>query len=88
MTFSEVCRIYEREDKYLILNPTVPSWIVTNINGVLLLKLYQEGNIFDEIACEFSSLAPNVSRESVIEFLRNAEEECLFNVEDILLCSA
>ncbi len=33
-------RIFEKNGKFLVLNVLVPSWIVTNINGVLILKLY------------------------------------------------
>ena len=33
MAFVDVCRIYERHGKYLVLNPLVPSWVITNING-------------------------------------------------------
>ena len=82
MKFEEVCRIYNKEDKYLVLNPTVPSWIITNINGVLLLKFYREDKTFDEIAGEFLEAAPKFSRITVMNFLQYAKEERLFDIED------
>ncbi len=79
MVFADVCRIYERNGKYLVLNPLIPSWIVTNINGVLLLKIYSEKKTFEKIADEFHNLAPYFSRKKIIKFLQNADEVRLFD---------
>ena len=76
--FSDVCKIYRREEKYLVLNPLVPSWIVTNINGVLLLKLYSEDKTFIDIATEYGKYAPNIPSVKIIKFLEKAEAERLF----------
>ena len=76
--FSDVCKIYRREEKYLVLNPLVPSWIVTNINGVLLLKLYAENKSFADIATEYEKYAPNIPSATIIKFLEKAKAERLF----------
>lgn len=78
MAFSEVCKVYQQGEKFLVLNPSVPSWLVTNINGVLLLKLYSEEKTFAEIVNEFANYAPEFSSASVLNFLKRAESERLF----------
>ena len=65
MAFSDVCKVYRRGEKFLVLNPLVPSWLVTNINGVLLLKLYAEEKSFEKISDEFRTYAPEFSAETV-----------------------
>ncbi|MCR5833531.1 MAG: radical SAM protein [Selenomonadaceae bacterium] len=80
MAFSDDCRIYESNGKYLVLNPTLPTWIVTNINGVLLLKLYREDKTFNQIADEFLTYAPYFSKSSLLAFLKKADEARLFHI--------
>lgn len=84
MAFSDVCKVYRQGEKFLVLNPTVPSWLVTNINGVLLLKLYSEEKSFESIAEEFRVHAPEFSSEAVLKFLERAESERLFAKPTIL----
>jgi hypothetical protein len=79
MAFSEFCKIYRQEEKFLVLNPSVPSWLVTNINGVLLLKLYSEEKSFETIAEEFTAPAPEFSTSSALKFLNRAKAERLFS---------
>lgn len=80
MVFSEVCKIYQQGEKFLVLNPLVPAWIVTNINGVLLLKLYTEDKSFEFIANEFKKYAPDFPCSTIIEFLEYAKNESLFEM--------
>ena len=80
MEFSEVCKIYQRDGKFLVLNPLVPAWIVTNINGVLLLKLYAEDKSFEFIADEFKKYAPDFPSSTVVHFLQHAKNEHLFEM--------
>ena len=80
MAFSDICKIYPFDGKYVVLNPLVPSWLVTNVNGVLLLKLYAEDKSFDEIADAFQKLAPDFPRSSAVNFLNYAREEGLFEI--------
>ena len=79
MAFSDVCKVYRQGEKFLVLNPLVPSWLVTNINGVLLLKLYAEEKSFEKISDEFRTYAPEFSAESVLKFLNRAKAERLFS---------
>lgn len=80
MTFSEVCKVYQSGEKFLVLNPLVPSWLVTNINGVLLLKLYAEGKSFEQIADEFLALASDFPRLPLLKFLDAAQADKLFEL--------
>ena len=78
MAFSDVCKIYRQGEKFLVLNPSVPSWLVTSVNGVLLLKLYSAEKSFEDIAEEFRLHAPDFPASSVLKFLEHAERERLF----------
>ena len=80
MTFSEVCKVYQRDEKFLVLNPLIPSWIVTNINGVLLLKLYAEDKSFESIASEFKTFMPDFPPSAIFNFLEHAKKENLFDI--------
>ena len=51
---------------------------MTNVNGVLLLKLYSEEKSFEDIAEEFRLHAQDFPASSVIKFLEHAERERLF----------
>ena len=84
MAFSDVCKVYRQGEKFLVMNPTVPSWLVTNINGVLLLKLYSEEKSFEDIADEFRVHAPEFPASSVMAFLNRAESERLFAEPTVL----
>lgn len=75
---SESFVIYEKNGKYLILNPKVPSWIVTNINGALLLKLYDGVRSFSEIAEIFCKQIKIDMKDNVLRFLSKAEDARLF----------
>ena len=79
MAFSDACKVYRQGEKFLVLNPTVPSWLVTNINGVLLLKLYSEEKSFESIAEEFTAHAPEFSASTALKFLARAKSERLFS---------
>ena len=58
---TDCLKVYEKDEKYLVLNPNVPSWIVTNINGVLVLKCYREDISFEDIATTFCDQCPFIS---------------------------
>lgn len=76
--FSDIVRVYQKDSKYLVLNPTVPSWIVTNINGVLVLKCYRNDLSFEEIAKEFLNHCPSFSKYKIIDFLKKVESQGFF----------
>ena len=70
----------ERGDKVLFFNPEVPSWLVTNSNGALLLSLCDGNNSLDEI---LSSLLESNGREAYElgnAFFREAIGSKIFDV--------
>ena len=78
--FSEIVKVYQKDEKFLVLNPLVPAWIVTNINGVLLLKLYAEGKSFEKIVDDFIAVASDFPRLPAWKFLEKANTEKLFEI--------
>ena len=80
MKLEEVLKVYQREEKFLILNPLVPSWIVTNLNGVLLIKIFAESQSVEKTIAEFARQAKNISVQSVEKFLDEVRGEGLFKI--------
>ena len=70
--------VYSKNNSYLILNPKVPAWIVTNLTGVVVVKKYAECLSFEETSKKLKLLNPNIRKQSVIDFLQKAESLSLF----------
>ena len=79
---SDVLKIYEHEEKYLVLNPTVPAWIVTDINGVLAVKCYAEANNPTSAAEAFCQKLDYISPSSILKFYQLATERQLFTIQE------
>lgn len=80
MQLEEFLKVYQRDEKYLVLNPLVPAWIVTNINGVLLIKVYAENQSVKKTIEEFERYTRNISAQNVEKFLNKVRGEGLFNI--------
>ena len=72
-------KVYRRGEKFLVLNPQVPAWVVTNANGVLLIKIFSETHSTQETVREVSSRA-QIPAQSVANFLDATKREGLFEV--------
>lgn len=72
-------KVYRRGEKFLVLNPSVPSWVVTNLNGVLTIKLFDETQSVEETVREVAKQA-NFPAQSIVDFLEAARREGLFTV--------
>ena len=53
---AEILSVYSKDNKYLILNPQIPAWIVTNLVGVVAIKEYAECLSFEKTAKKITSL--------------------------------
>ena len=75
---SDVLSIYSKDDKFLILNPLVPAWIVTNITGVMVVNTYVETMSVKETVkvCHRQNIA--LSEDMVRRFLDAARSASLF----------
>ena len=80
MKLEDILKIYQRKEKFLILNPLVPSWIVTNLNGVLLVKVFAETESVEKTIAEFAKYAKNISAQSTEKFLDEVRGEGLFKI--------
>ena len=78
---SDVLKIYNKEGKFLVLNPLVPSWIVTNINGVLILKQLSESKTFEETAIVFSERSSKIDKQQVLAYLDKVKDAGLLELE-------
>ena len=75
---ADTLSVYSKDDSYLILNPQVPAWIVTNIVGVATIKEYAECLSFEKTSEKIKFLNQNIEHKSVIDFLKTAENASLF----------
>ncbi len=75
---SDTLSVYSKGNSYLIVNPQVPAWIVTNLAGIAVIKEYSENLSFEKTANKINLLNPTIQKESVIDFLQRAENQLLF----------
>lgn len=70
--------VYQNGNKYLVINPVVPSWIVTNLNGVALIKMFTETGSVDKALDYFSDRKIAINREVAMAFIKKAAAASLF----------
>ena len=75
---SDTLSVYSKDNSYLVLNPNIPAWIVTNLAGVVTIKEYAECLSFEKTAEKINSINPKIKKDSVINFLKNSEKDSLF----------
>ena len=83
MKLEDILKVYRRDEKFLILNPLVPSWIVTNLNGVLIVKVFSEKKSVKKTIEEFGKNAKNISAQSIEKFLDEVRGETLPTSSDL-----
>ena len=81
MRCDELLKVYRRGDKFLVLNPSVPSWVVTNSNGVRLIKIFSE-TLSTQETLRVTRRAKLPDRK-VVEFLNAVTREELFAVPPV-----
>lgn len=80
---SDILRVYSEDNKYIILNPSVPAWIVTNIAGIAVVKRYCECLSSEQTATEINAQNSFITKKSVSDFLEKAKEALLFDESKI-----
>ena len=80
MKLEDCLKVYQRDEKYLVLNPLIPSWIVTNLNGVLLLKIYIESQTIEKTIETLNEFSNNVPVQNIEKFLNKVRGEGIFDV--------
>ncbi|MBR1646515.1 MAG: radical SAM protein [Selenomonadaceae bacterium] len=81
MRCDDLLKVYRRGDKFLVLNPTVPSWVVTNANGVLLIKIFSETLSTQETLRV--TRRKKIPDRNVVKFLDAVTREELFAVPSV-----
>ena len=70
--------VREKEGKFLILNPNVPAWLITNEVGIAILRLCDGTRTCSQIAQEANLSCSAVSLKAIDEFLHKAYEKKIF----------
>ena len=73
--------VYQRDDKYLLLNPLLPAWIVTNLTGAIAVLAFDEERSATKVVEIMSSIDSSIDGGPVIDFLNSDSvlrlfEEC------------
>ena len=68
MNLEDFLKVYQRGEKFLILNTAIPAWIVTNLNGVLTVKAYVESQSDEKAVEELGKYAENIPAQSVLTY--------------------
>lgn len=80
MNLEDFLKVYQRGEKFLILNTAIPAWIVTNLNGVLTVKAYVESQSDEKAVEELGKYVENIPAQSVAKFLEKVRDKGLFKV--------
>lgn len=80
MKLEDFLKVYQRDEKYLVLNPLIPVWIITNLNGVVLVKVYAEKKSIQKAIEELERYTRNFSAQSITNFLNKVRGKGLFDV--------
>ena len=75
---NDILKIFEKDNRYLVLNPIIPSWIVTNKNGVIIINLFDQLQSKEKVADIYCKYDKTSHTSVVIDFLNRAEESGLF----------
>lgn len=71
---------FERDDKIVFINPDIPSWLVTNKNGELLISLCNGSTSVEDIVDVFSESQGEEYRKEVEEFFHLAIASRIFEL--------
>jgi radical SAM protein with 4Fe4S-binding SPASM domain len=71
--------VYQQDDKFLVFNPSVPSWLVTNGNGIAALQLCSGQTDSREIGQQMSAMTGKDLLDEVDNFLKEAVRIRLFD---------
>jgi radical SAM protein with 4Fe4S-binding SPASM domain len=70
--------IKEKDGKFLALNPNVPSWLLTNQVGVLILRLLDGSQSLGRVLQQVQQIDPLVTEADFLEFMVSARKARLF----------
>ena len=73
---------FERKDKIVFVNPDIPSWLVTNKNGALLMSLCDGSTSVEDIVDAFCESQGEELSEKVEEFFRQAVASRIFEMPE------
>ena len=71
--------IEQRNDKFLVLNPEKPDWLVINNSALLLLSLIDNKRTIDEIAKLSDELNCDLNIQEVKDFFLDTEVKCFLS---------
>lgn len=74
----EQVQVFQRGDKYVLINPLLPAWIVTNELGKLLMSQFDGNNTIDEIVGAACDILGNEKREEVKAFCQHVVDSSIF----------
>src|SRR5262249_1666097 len=71
-------RVYNRAEKFIFFNPTIPSWIYSNPTGAVILKIASEGFAIGHVI--MIAVDNGVSRSCAEKFFETCFSAKLFEI--------
>ncbi|MDD7474312.1 MAG: radical SAM protein [Bdellovibrionota bacterium] len=72
-------KYFNENNRYLVLNPIIPSFLITNKIGISAINLCNGKNDVHEITKKLLSLSPNITYNKVNKFLEYVYEKNIFS---------
>jgi len=77
----EQVQVFQRGDKYVFINPLLPSWIVTNELGQMIMNLFDGNNTIDDIVEATCSAMGDDKRNDVTAFCQHVVDSAIFETK-------
>ena len=74
----EQVQTFQRGDKFVIINPLLPAWVVTNHVGRLIVSLFDGDNTIDDIVEAACEVLGKDKRQEVMAFCHHVVESSIF----------
>ncbi len=74
----EQVQAFQRGDKYVFINPMLPSWVVTNELGRMIMTLFDGSNTIDDIVQAACGILGDDKREQVTAFCQHVVDSSIF----------
>ena len=83
ITLPRFLEYINKDDKYLVINPIVPSFLITNETGMCVLKLCDGKNSIIDIKNKLSNLSINLTIDNIKKFLVYAQNKNIFLISSL-----
>ena len=74
-------KVYIRNEKYIFINPLLPTWFVTNELGKYSMELYDGTNSVEDVVAVLTEVLGNEEEKRIRQFCESVISSGIFNTE-------